>query len=57
MKKFAVAAAMATALMGSTAVMAAELEVTHWWTSAGEAAAIPDAGSPLFIARSGQHRP
>ena len=42
MKKFAVAAAMATALMGSTAVMAAELEVTHWWTSAGEAAAVAE---------------
>ena len=42
MKKFAVVAAMATALLGSTAVMAAELEVTHWWTSAGEAAAVAE---------------
>lgn len=41
MKKFAVVAAMATAFMGSTAY-AAELEVTHWWTSAGEAAAIAE---------------
>lgn len=42
MKKFAVVAAMATAFMGSTAVMAADLEVTHWWTSAGEAAAVAE---------------
>jgi glucose/mannose transport system substrate-binding protein len=42
MKKFAVVAAMATAFLGSTAVYAAELEVTHWWTSAGEAAAIAE---------------
>ncbi|WIY54082.1 ABC transporter substrate-binding protein [Devosia sp. YIM 151766] len=41
MKKFAVVAAMATAFLGSTA-FAAELEVTHWWTSAGEAAAIAE---------------
>ena len=41
MKKFAVVAAMATAFLGSTAY-AAELEVTHWWTSAGEAAAIAE---------------
>lgn len=42
MKKFAVVAAMATALLGSTASYAAELEVTHWWTSAGEAAAVAE---------------
>ena len=42
MKKFAVVATMATALLGSTAVMAADLEVTHWWTSAGEAAAVAE---------------
>jgi glucose/mannose transport system substrate-binding protein len=42
MKKFAVVAAMATAFLGSTSVYAAELEVTHWWTSAGEAAAIAE---------------
>lgn len=42
MNKFAVVAAMATALLGSTAVMAADLEVTHWWTSAGEAAAVAE---------------
>ena len=42
MKKFAVAAAMAAALMSSTAAMSAELEVTHWWTSAGEAAAVAE---------------
>ncbi len=42
MKKFAVVAGLATALLGSTAIYAAELEVTHWWTSAGEAAAIAE---------------
>ncbi|WIJ23443.1 ABC transporter substrate-binding protein [Devosia sp. RR2S18] len=42
MKKFTVVAAMATALLGSTAIHAAELEVTHWWTSAGEAAAVAE---------------
>lgn len=42
MMKFTVAAAMAAALMSSTASMAADLEVTHWWTSAGEAAAIAE---------------
>jgi len=42
MKKFAVVAGMAAALLGSTAVGAAELEVTHWWTSAGEAAAVAE---------------
>ncbi|MBN9333518.1 MAG: carbohydrate ABC transporter substrate-binding protein, partial [Devosia sp.] len=33
---------MATALLGSTSVLAADLEVTHWWTSAGEAAAVAE---------------
>jgi glucose/mannose transport system substrate-binding protein len=40
MKKFAVVAAMATALLGSTAVHAADVEVIHWWTSGGEQAAV-----------------
>lgn len=40
MKKFAVVAAMATALLGSTAVYAADVEVIHWWTSGGEQAAV-----------------
>jgi glucose/mannose transport system substrate-binding protein len=52
MKKFAAVAAMATALLGSTAVMAAELEVTHWWTSAGEAAAIAEFAK-VFEAETG----
>lgn len=33
-------ALMTTALLGSTAVNAAEVEVIHWWTSGGEQAAI-----------------
>ncbi len=41
MKKFAVVAAMATAFLGSTAY-ATDLEVTHWWTSGGEAAAVAE---------------
>ncbi len=40
MKKFAVVAGLATALLGTTAVYAVDLEVTHWWTSGGEAAAV-----------------
>lgn len=42
MKNFAVAASFAVALTSSTAAMAADLEVTHWWTSAGEAAAVAE---------------
>lgn len=40
MKTFAVVAAMATAMMSSTAVYAADVEVIHWWTSGGEQAAV-----------------
>ncbi len=32
----------ATALVAAPAVQAAELEVTHWWTSGGEAAAVAE---------------
>lgn len=42
MNKFAVVAAMATALMSTTAIQAADVEVTHWWTSGGEAAAVAE---------------
>ncbi|MFD1252267.1 MULTISPECIES: ABC transporter substrate-binding protein [Devosia] len=42
MKKFAVVATLATAFLGSTAVFATDLEVTHWWTSGGEAAAVAE---------------
>jgi glucose/mannose transport system substrate-binding protein len=43
MKNFVpVVAVMAAALLGSTSVRAADLEVTHWWTSAGEAAAVAE---------------
>jgi len=41
MKKLATMLA-ATALTGATAVQAADLEVTHWWTSGGEAAAVAE---------------
>ncbi|KRA99927.1 ABC transporter substrate-binding protein [Devosia sp. Root685] len=52
MKKFAVVAAMATALLGSTSAFAVDLEVTHWWTSAGEAAAIAEFAK-VFEAETG----
>ena len=32
----------ATALTGATSAMAADCEVTHWWTSGGEAAAVAE---------------
>ncbi|UJQ95586.1 ABC transporter substrate-binding protein [Mariluticola halotolerans] len=35
-------AAVAAMLLSSTAVSAVELEVTHWWTSGGEAAAVAE---------------
>ncbi len=41
MKKTLVAALAAT-LMSSTAAYAVDLEVTHWWTSGGEAAAVAE---------------
>ena len=42
MKKFAVVAGMAAALMLSTSAFATDVEVTHWWTSGGEAAAVAE---------------
>lgn len=42
MKTFARAATLAAALMSSTTVFATDLEVTHWWTSGGEAAAVAE---------------
>lgn len=42
MKKFSVAATLAAAMMASTSAFAVELEVTHWWTSGGEAAAVAE---------------
>ena len=41
MKKSLVAALAAT-LMSSTAAYAVDMEVTHWWTSGGEAAAVAE---------------
>jgi len=54
MKKFAVVAAMATAFLGSTSAYAVDLEVTHWWTSAGEAAAIAEFAE-LFEEQTGNN--
>lgn len=42
MMKFSLAASLAAALMCSTAAYATDLEVTHWWTSGGEAAAVAE---------------
>ena len=42
MKKFTVVAGMAAALMLGTSAFAADVEVTHWWTSGGEAAAVAE---------------
>jgi glucose/mannose transport system substrate-binding protein len=42
MKKFTVVAGMAAALMLGTSAYAADVEVTHWWTSGGEAAAVAE---------------
>lgn len=36
-----------TALCAATAVTAADLEVTHWWTSGGEAAAVSEFAKAL----------
>ncbi|MCB9993708.1 MAG: carbohydrate ABC transporter substrate-binding protein [Hyphomicrobiaceae bacterium] len=41
MKKFAFAA-LAAGLLSATAASATDLEVTHWWTSGGEAAAVAE---------------
>ncbi len=42
MKNLRKALAMSTALMTASALSAADLEVTHWWTSGGEAAAVSE---------------
>lgn len=42
MRTLVVAASFAAALMNTTAISAANVEVTHWWTSAGEAAAVAE---------------
>ena len=42
MKKYATYLTMTTALMCASTANAVELEVTHWWTSGGEAAAVAE---------------
>ena len=42
MTKISAIAALSAALLTSGAAVGAELEVTHWWTSAGEAAAVAE---------------
>jgi glucose/mannose transport system substrate-binding protein len=41
-RTFATAFALSASLFGMGAVQAADLEVTHWWTSGGEAAAVAE---------------
>jgi len=53
MKKTLVAALAAT-LMSGTAAYAADLEVTHWWTSEGEAAAVAEFAR-VFEEQTGNH--
>ena len=47
MKKFSLVAGLAAALMCGTSAMAVDLEVTHWWTSGGEAAAVAEFAKAL----------
>jgi glucose/mannose transport system substrate-binding protein len=42
LKKFLAGVAMSASVLAASAVNAAELEVTHWWTSGGEAAAVAE---------------
>ena len=42
LKKFAVGLALTASLFAMGAAKAADLEVTHWWTSGGEAAAVAE---------------
>ncbi len=53
MKKLALAALAAT-LMSGSAGYAADLEVTHWWTSEGEAAAVAEFAR-VFEEQTGNH--
>ena len=53
MKKILVAALAAT-LMSGTASFATDLEVTHWWTSEGEAAAVAEFAR-VFEEQTGNH--
>ncbi|MEP2704051.1 MAG: ABC transporter substrate-binding protein [Roseibium sp.] len=47
MKAFRTILAATTALCAGTAAYAADLEVTHWWTSGGEAAAVAEFAKAL----------
>ena len=42
LKKFAAGLALTASLLASGAAYSADLEVTHWWTSGGEAAAVAE---------------
>lgn len=56
MKKFMpVVALMAAALLGSTSVRAADVEVIHWWTSGGEQAAVSVFANEFDAAPGGDH--
>lgn len=42
LKKFAAALAFSASVMTAGIASATDLEVTHWWTSGGEAAAVAE---------------
>ena len=42
LKKFTVALAFTASLFAASSAKATDIEVTHWWTSGGEAAAVAE---------------
>jgi glucose/mannose transport system substrate-binding protein len=53
LKKFAVTLAFSASLFAAGAAKAADIEVTHWWTSGGEAAAVAEFAKAIDA--SGDH--
>ncbi|HEY4198921.1 MAG TPA: ABC transporter substrate-binding protein [Devosiaceae bacterium] len=55
MKKFAVVAGLASALMLTTSAFATDLEVIHWWTSPGESRAVGEFAKAFDNDGAGDH--
>jgi glucose/mannose transport system substrate-binding protein len=55
MKKFAVVAGLASALMLTTSAFATDLEVIHWWTSPGESRAVNEFAKAFDNDGAGDH--
>ena len=53
LKKFTVALAFTASLFAASAAKATDIEVTHWWTSGGEAAAVAEFAKA--VDKSGDH--